>query len=257
MDKSFFKNFCDLCWRPLDRTKKTRFCTLHQQKHDNGRCYKKRLRELNKVSKRKGWQLTPSETLNKLSWEPISLQRLDRKIASTPIVKAGTWKEAYQEIKVKVKTLYPSAYPHIERIYAEDRATFIALVDGLLRVLLKISTEEEYAYDSFKKHLSEKGLRRFFITLLARLEVEKVVLNEIKYNRGPEIASVPMNNSVWEDLITTYDEWKYFAITPRLSPIARKHGVSRQSIHRRWKKLKENERHYRKALQKGITKTKK
>ena len=245
MDKSFFNYFCDLCWRPIDRTKKSRFCDLHQQKHDNGKCYKKRLRELSEIAKRKGWQLTPSETLNKLTWEPTSLRSLDRKIASTPSVKAGTWQEAYREIKVKVKTLYPSTYPYIEKVQAEDRATFNALVDGLLRILLKIGIEEGHPYDSFKEHLSEKGLRRFFIALLARLDVENIVLKEVKYRRGPPTGSVPINNHVWADLFTTYDEWKYFGITPRLSPIARKYGVSRQSIHQKWKKLQGNERHYR------------
>jgi len=231
----------------------SRFCYLHQQSHDSGKCYKKRIRVLKEISKRKGWPLNHTYTLNRLTWEQKSLLRLDREIASMHLVKFSGWGDAYAEIKKRAVDIYPNSFPYIEHINARDRSCF----DSLIRSVLKVADDQKpketiLAYQSFSKNLGDKGLRRFFIALIARLDIEKGTLEGIKYKRGPEIGSVQIRESIWSDLFTAFHEQNDLGITPRLSEIARKHKVSRQSVHQRWKKILANPKAYREALQKQL-----
>ncbi len=82
--------------------------------------------------------------------------------------------------------------------------------------------------------------------MLSRLHVEQLEL--VKPKRGPEPGSRPLNKALFIDLLSALDEQRELNITPRLSQIARKHSVTRQTVHKKWKLLQQNEIVYRKVM---------
>ena len=97
--------------------------------------------------------------------------------------------------------------------------------------------------------------RLLLLHLFARIETEKTALPD-PAKKGPLIGTISLNQEVIIDLLKAYDE-QQLKTKINLAALARRHGLTKQTIHKKWIMLLKNPEVYRKAIKKQKSQCKK
>lgn len=245
---SHYKNiFCEICWRPVSLSKKyTKHCNLHSQKNGSSE-YKKRRRVLNKIIIHEKRTTTHENAFDILLSKLKSIDYADREITAS--AKGAEQKNVARYLLTACKEHYPLAYSKLGVLEAQRFNEPNRLGEAVIKAYEK-DYPNELAADWMRhcSSLSKSEQRRLILHLFARIQIEMSVLREQQV-RGPMIGSVSLNIIIFKDLLKAYDANIKNGERVSFVEIAKKHGVTRQNIHKKWKKLISNPKVYRKAVE--------
>lgn len=158
-------------------------------------------------------------------------------------------------VKIALSEVEDAFCKHYKLCFTEmeelDVTRFKSVIDwgvAIIRVFDKAKPENSVkAWNEVVLDKTQVERRKLLINLVSRLETEKQELSS-PLKRGPETGSVALNHDIMRSLLVAYDENQELGISVNLSLIAKEHGVKRQTIHVKWKRLVANPKVYRNVI---------
>lgn len=248
----FFNYFCPLCWRPT--TENERFCLTHRQPN-GAKEYKKRRRQLERAAFLNGWSHPTNDIFNSLISKVIAPKSVNRSITESSINRAD------DDSLLRISTICASNYQECFRLISAVNTKRFKSIDewggAVIRVIDKSANEA--TINDWKINCSEctpSNKRLLLLHLFARIETEKTAL-PAPAKKGPPIGTISLNQEVIIDLLKAYDDQQQLKTKINLAALARRHGLTKQTIHKKWIMLLKNPEVYRKAIKKQKTQRKK
>ena len=246
MSKKYLSFFCALCWRPINSDQKAhKFCEIHRQPLGASE-YKKRRRLLIEVAKSHEKKHPINEIFNALMTKVKSPEVVNRAI--TKSLGGQKRKVGLDEIAYACGKHYINYEFELQGI---DVKRFTNIVDWGKAIIRAIDKEQQIAiirsWEGICTDKSQAEQRIILLYLISRIETEKKIFT-YSLKAGPSIGTVKINYDIMRSLITAYDEQQELGVNVRLSDIARRHSVSRQTVHEKWKRFIRNKKVYRKVI---------
>lgn len=236
-----------MCWRPHTEVKKrSKLCSKHNA-CDRPLEYKRRRRRLEKLATLKNFKVETNQIVRRLCTEIKSPEKLYKELTLNS--HCDDWLFISREIMKSLEKHYTHAHSSTVTLTIERCTSILKWVELLIRRFDKDAPNDIYNdYVALSEKASTAEQIRCMLHLFARIEVEKKFKLEEQVRRGPSPGSVNFNTSLYAELIQLITENEELGTTIRTSKIAKKFNISRQTVHEKLNRIKENKKHYRKEI---------
>jgi len=244
------KYFCTICWRPCHTNiKQSSYCSVHNQLADDGKEYKRRYRLLSNIALDEKQDSSPKDVIPRLVAKHSPHEKLMKNVVSNANIETGAeWENRVETIIELCAQDLKDTAASAKGIECSSYNSFNSWISAVIRSL--DNEDPNSSADSFNtlaERMAPPETTSFLIHLLTRYEIEAKIRVLGRRRRGPPIGSTLSQIDIYGELLTALKNRETSGITVNLSEIARKYGISRQAVSKKWRKVIESPKDYRKA----------